>query len=49
MWAAIIEAMAASGGAVGGQSPSEAIPSGTDGSAYGFPGYVSDGTQWVQK
>lgn len=26
-----------------------AIPKGTDGTAYGFPGYVSDGTAWVQK
>ena len=25
------------------------IPKGTDGSNYGFPGYVSDGTQWVKK
>lgn len=25
------------------------IPKGTDGEAYGFPGYVSDGTQWVEK
>lgn len=25
------------------------IPKGTDGAAYGYPGYVSDGTQWVLK
>jgi hypothetical protein len=25
------------------------IPAGTDGTAYGFPGYVSDGTQWIEK
>lgn len=25
------------------------IPKGTDGTAYGFPGYTSDGTQWVPK
>ncbi len=31
------------------QSNSQAIPSGTDGTNYGFPGYVSDGTQWVKK
>lgn len=28
---------------------SNSIPNGTDGSSYGFPGYVSDGTQWVPK
>lgn len=28
---------------------SQAIPKGTDGTAYGFPGYVSDGSQWVLK
>lgn len=28
---------------------SSAIPKGTDGAAYGYPGYVSDGTQWVPK
>ncbi len=28
---------------------SNVIPVGTDGAAYGFPGYMSDGTQWVQK
>lgn len=33
-----------SSGAGGGGG---AIPSGTDGSSYGYPGYVSDGTQWV--
>jgi hypothetical protein len=26
-----------------------AIPKGTDGSSYGYPGYVSDGTQWILK
>lgn len=30
-------------------SNSAIIPKGTDGTAYGFPGYVSDGTQWVPK
>lgn len=30
-------------------SNSNVIPKGTDGTAYGFPGYVSDGTQWVSK
>lgn len=30
-------------------SSTQAIPKGTDGSAYGFPGYISDGTQWVPK
>lgn len=29
--------------------PTGAIPKGTDGEAYGYPGYVSDGTQWVLK
>lgn len=28
---------------------SSIIPKGTDGTAYGFPGYISDGTQWVPK
>ncbi len=26
-----------------------AVPAGTDGASYGFPGYKSDGTQWVQQ
>jgi len=25
------------------------IPKGTDGASYGYPGYVSDGTQWVKQ
>ncbi len=32
-----------SGGGAGG-----AIPAGTDGAAYGYPGFTSDGTQWVE-
>lgn len=38
-------------GAVGEQTPSNSSSpaKGTDGTAYGFPGYVSDGTQWVKK
>jgi hypothetical protein len=32
-----------------GTTSSSAIPAGTDGTAYGHPGYVSDGTQWVLK
>lgn len=31
------------------QNNSNVIPAGTDGAAYGFPGYVSDGNQWVEK
>ncbi len=30
-------------------SPAQTIPKGVDGTSYGFPGYVSDGTQWVPK
>lgn len=30
-----------------GKNNTQTIPKGTDGAAYGFPGYVSDGTQWV--
>lgn len=30
-------------------STTQAIPKGTDGSSYGFPGYISDGKQWVLK
>lgn len=33
-----------------GKTPSsDNPPKGADGTAYGFPGYVSDGTQWVKK
>lgn len=31
------------------QSSTYIVPEGTDGTTYGFPGYVSDGTQWVKK
>ncbi len=30
-------------------SSTSSVPKGTDGTAYGYPGYVSDGTQWVQQ
>lgn len=29
--------------------PTPTIPAGTDGASYGFPGYESDGSQWVLK
>lgn len=31
------------------ESSEGSIPKGTDGASYGYPGYVSDGTQWVLK
>lgn len=33
----------------GNSTTSGAIPAGTDGATYGYPGYVSDGSQWVAK
>jgi len=32
----------------GGGDTSGPVPAGTDGASYGFPGYHSDGTQWVE-
>lgn len=33
---------------VNGTPNTQSIPKGTDGASYGFPGYVSDGSQWVK-
>lgn len=38
-----------SGATAGTGAAGAAIPKGTDGTSYGFPGYVSDGSQWIPK